>query len=206
MDQCCNKWKNLLRAYKRFADNAKTSGAAAIRKPAYFDEIQEVVRGNHAINIRCTFDSGRPSISQERQENQDARAFHPGVASTSQDQPPHEPASHPDDSSLTEPSDGPDDSARGPGAIGKGGNTSRRGRRDARRLTPSSHHTQMQSLLKASIEISKEKLQKMKEDGEKKEQFRERLLKELIRHHRAIERSLENNSKKKKFDTSDDSA
>lgn len=36
----------------------------------------------------------------------------------------------------------------------------------------------------------------MKVDGEKKEQFRELLLKELIRHHRAIERSLKNHEKK----------
>lgn len=98
-------------------------------------------------------------ISQEK-EIQDARAFHPGVASTSQDQPPQESASHPDDSSLNEPSDGPDDPVRGPGAIGEPSNTSRRGRRDARRLTQSSHHAQMQSLLKASIEISRENYRK----------------------------------------------
>lgn len=59
-EQCNSKWKNLLRAYKKFVDNSKTTGAAAIPLPSYYNEIHALVHDSHAVNTSNTriYDSG----------------------------------------------------------------------------------------------------------------------------------------------------
>lgn len=63
-DQCNSKWKNLLRAYKKFVDNSKTTGAAALPIPPYYNEIHGLVRDSHSVNTSNTLilDSGAPEV------------------------------------------------------------------------------------------------------------------------------------------------
>lgn len=47
-EQCYNKWKNLVRTHKKLIGNNGITGAAAMPKPAFYEEVQIILKGNHA--------------------------------------------------------------------------------------------------------------------------------------------------------------
>ena len=52
----------MMRSYKKVVDNVKTTGAASLPKPAYYEEINALVQGSHAVNPTNLYDSGRSEV------------------------------------------------------------------------------------------------------------------------------------------------
>ena len=61
-EQCNSKWKNLLRAYKKFTDNSKKTGAATISKPTFYEEIHALVHDSHVVNPTNIYDSSASKV------------------------------------------------------------------------------------------------------------------------------------------------
>ncbi len=57
-EQCNTKWKNLLRVYKKFVDNSKTTGAGSLPLPPYYNQIHALVHDSQALNPTHLIDSG----------------------------------------------------------------------------------------------------------------------------------------------------
>ena len=52
----------MLRGYKKFVDNSKTTGAAALPKPPYFDTLHGLVHDSHAVNPRNIYDTDTSEV------------------------------------------------------------------------------------------------------------------------------------------------
>ena len=61
-DQCSTKWKNLHRGYKKYVDNSKTTGTAALSTPTRYKEIHALLHDSHAVNPRNILDSGATEV------------------------------------------------------------------------------------------------------------------------------------------------
>lgn len=63
--QCSQKWKNLLRAFKKYIDNTKATGAHPLPKPPYFDFLYGLLKGSQSISPSFLFESGSTMVCNE---------------------------------------------------------------------------------------------------------------------------------------------
>lgn len=49
-DQCSQRWRNLKMRYKAYEDNKKRTGAGRRIQPELYDELDEILRGDHAVH------------------------------------------------------------------------------------------------------------------------------------------------------------
>lgn len=46
-EQCSNKWENLIRTQNKLIDSREITGAAAMPKPAFYEEMHTIMKGGH---------------------------------------------------------------------------------------------------------------------------------------------------------------
>lgn len=47
-EQCSNKWENLIRTHKKLIGSGNITGAAAMPKPAFCEEMHAIIKESHA--------------------------------------------------------------------------------------------------------------------------------------------------------------
>lgn len=92
-EKCRQKFMNLRHVYIKYKDQVRQTGQGFLKKPHFYDELEDILRDKHKSNPTFVLDSSRPSHKQE--SSKEVNTEHISIPSTSQQSytPSHKPVS-----------------------------------------------------------------------------------------------------------------
>ncbi|KAG5893980.1 hypothetical protein JTB14_006583 [Gonioctena quinquepunctata] len=66
-EKCRQKFMNLQHTYTKYKDQIRQTGEGFIKKPPFFDELDDILGDKHKSNPVIIFDSSRPSTSRSKE-------------------------------------------------------------------------------------------------------------------------------------------